>query len=192
MPIISIIVAMAKNRVIGKDNDMPWGRLPIDLRHFKLVTEGNPIIMGRKTYESIGRPLPNRRNIVLSRQDIEIEGCEVVSSLKDAISLLINEKEIFIIGGGHLYKEALTIADKLFLTHIDAEFDGDTFFPEYEHLDFYEIDHFHAEKDDENDHKIIELIASNDKIEEVKSKQSQISKRSKKPITNIKLRMIFE
>lgn len=152
MPIISIIVAMAKNRVIGKDNDMPWGRLPIDLRHFKLVTEGNPIIMGRKTYESIGRPLPKRRNIVLSRNKTEIKGCEVVSSLEEALELVKNEKEVFIIGGGYLYKEALNIADKLFLTHIDAEFEGDTFFPKYEHLNFYEIDHFHAAKNYENDY----------------------------------------
>jgi len=149
-PIISIIVAMAKNRVIGKDNDMPWGRLPVDLKHFKKITSGHPIIMGRKTFESIGRPLPNRRNIVLSSQDIKIDGCEVFPSLEEAINALNNEEEIFIIGGGYVYKQALPLANKLYLTYIDLEIQGDTFFPEYEHLNLIEIEHFSTKADTEN------------------------------------------
>jgi len=152
-PIISIIVAMAKNRVIGKDNDMPWGRLPVDLKHFKKVTEGHPIIMGRKTFESIGKPLPNRRNIILSRSNIKIEGCEVVSSIEEAIELLKNENEIFIIGGGYVYKEAINIVDKLYLTYIDLEIDGDTFFPEFDVDEFYEIDHSSSKIDEKNKYK---------------------------------------
>ena len=151
--IISIIVAMAKDRVIGKDNDMPWGRLPVDLKHFKTVTDGHPIIMGRNTFESIGKPLPNRRNIVLSRSDIKIDGCEVMSSIEKAIELLKDEKEIFIIGGGHVYKEAIDIADKLYLTYIDLEIDGDTFFPEYDVDEFYEIDHSSSKIDEKNKYR---------------------------------------
>jgi len=148
--ILSIIVAMAENRVIGKDNDMPWGFLPVDLKHFKDTTNGNPVIMGRKTYESIGKPLPNRRNIILSRQDIEIDGCEVYSSLEKVLEILKDEDEVFIIGGGHVYKEALPFIDKLYLTHIDLKVDGDTFFPEYEYLNLIEIDLSKSEIDERN------------------------------------------
>ena len=100
---ISIIVAMAKNRVIGKDNDMPW-HLPADLQHFRKMTLDKPIIMGRKTYESIGRPLPKRHNIIVSRNaDYEVEGCDVVGSLEDAVACAGEVEEVMIIGGGFLY-----------------------------------------------------------------------------------------
>jgi len=138
-PIISIIVAMANNRVIGKDNEMPW-HLPADLKHFKDTTLGKPIVMGRKTYESIGRPLPGRQNVVLSsNSEYTLEGCDTVTSLEEALSLLKDEKEIMIIGGGYLYGQALEKATKLYLTFIDLDVEGDTHFVEYEHLDFQEV-----------------------------------------------------
>ena len=150
MPIISLIVAMANNRVIGKDKEMPW-HLPADLAHFKAKTLGKPIVMGRKTYESIGRPLPGRLNIVMSRnKDYAIEGCTVVSSLEEALVLVKNVEEVMIIGGGYLYEEALPLADKLYLTFIDLEVHGDTLFPDYEKLPLTEITREKHLKDDKN------------------------------------------
>lgn len=132
---ISIIVALAKkNRVIGKNNKLPW-HIPEDLKHFKDVTEGHPVIMGRKTYESIGRPLPNRTNIAISRnKNYNAPGCLVASSLADSIKLAKEKdpNEIFIIGGGQIFKEAIAITDKLYLTLVEGDFDGDVYFPEYE------------------------------------------------------------
>ncbi len=149
-PLISIIVAMANNRVIGKNNDMPW-HLPADLQHFKSVTLGKPIIMGRKTYESIGRPLPGRQNIIVSRNpEYRVEGCKVVRSLQEATALVQNEEEIMIIGGGKLYAQALESADRLYLTFIDLEVDGDTHFPEYEHLNIKEVKREKHHKDEKN------------------------------------------
>ena len=137
-PIISIIVAMANNRVIGKDNQMPW-YLPADLAHFKRVTLNKPIIMGRKTYESIGRPLPERKNIVISRnKDYKLDGCETVTSVEHAFELIKNEKEVFIIGGGYLYSQLLSKADKLYLTFIDLDVNGDTQFPDFTQLNLKE------------------------------------------------------
>lgn len=149
-PIISIIVAMAKNRVIGKDNQMPW-HLPADLAHFKKVTLGKPIIMGRKTYESIGRPLPGRTNIVISRNsEYKLDGCKTVTSIEKALSLVQNEEEIFIVGGGHLYSELLPVANRLYLTFIDLEVDGDTQFPEFKHLNLKEGKREKHIKDEKN------------------------------------------
>ncbi len=149
-PLISLVVAMANNRVIGKGNDMPW-HLPADLKHFKAVTLGKPIIMGRRTYDSIGRPLPGRRNIVLSRNpDLTIEGCEVVSSFSQALQLLVSVDEVMVIGGGHLYSEVLTEADKLYITLIDLEVEGDTCFPEYQQLELTEISRVSHQKDEKN------------------------------------------
>lgn len=132
MTILSMIVAHAADRVIGKDNDMPW-HLPADLAYFKKTTLGKPIIMGRKTYESIGRPLPGRKNIVISRDgEYRAEGVEVVSSVDAALSLVDDVEEVMVIGGGAIYQHCLPSADKLYITHIDACIDGDTFFPEYD------------------------------------------------------------
>lgn len=147
-PTISIIVAMAKNRVIGKDNDMPWGRLPVDLAHFKRITEGHTVIMGRKTFDSIGKPLPNRKNIVITSKD-SIDGCEVAHSIEQAISLASEEKEVFIIGGGTIYAKALDIADKFYLTFISMDTEGDTYFPKIDHFNLKMID-YHSEKKNEN------------------------------------------
>lgn len=141
---------MANNRVIGKDNQMPW-HLPADLQHFKKVTLGKPIIMGRKTYESIGRPLPGRLNIVISSNaEYKLEGCETVTSVEDAYKLVENEEEVFIIGGGRLYGELINQVDKLYLTFIDLDVEGDTHFPDYEKLDIKEISREKHTKDEKN------------------------------------------
>lgn len=132
MTILSMIVAHADNRVIGKDNDMPW-HLPADLAYFKRTTLGKPIIMGRKTYESIGRPLPGRKNIVISRdEEYRAEGAEVVGSVEAALALVSDVEEVMVIGGGAIYKHCLLAAQRLYITHIDANIAGDTYFPEYD------------------------------------------------------------
>lgn len=128
---ISMIAAMAKGRVIGKDNTMPW-HLPADFAWFKRNTLGKPIIMGRKTYESIGRPLPGRRNIVISRNPACVfEGVETVTSMDEALALVKGEKEVMIIGGGSIYNACLPRAHRLYLTFIDAQIEGDTCFPDW-------------------------------------------------------------
>lgn len=132
---ISIIVAVAgKNRVIGKKGGMPW-YIPEELKRFKEITMGHPIIMGRKTHESIGRALPGRVNIVITREPNYLaEGCIVVNSLDEAIKTAQSRErsdEIFIIGGGQIYQESIGLADKLYLTYVDKEIEGDVFFPDY-------------------------------------------------------------
>ncbi|MDA8621604.1 type 3 dihydrofolate reductase [Psychrosphaera sp.] len=128
---ISLIAAMAKNRIIGKDNDMPW-HMPADLKHFKKVTLGKPVIMGRKTFESIGRPLPGRQNIVVTRNTSwGHEGVIVASNTDEALKLVSDVEEVMIIGGGNIYNQFLPQADYLYLTFIDLEVDGDTQFPDW-------------------------------------------------------------
>lgn len=135
-PPIALIAAMAHHRVLGKDNKMPW-HLPADLAYFKKVTFGKPIVMGRKTFDSLGRPLPGRRNIVITRQkNLSIPGVECLNSLEQALDLLKNEAEIMIIGGATIFEQALPIADELYLTYIDLDCEGDTFFPEFNEQDF--------------------------------------------------------
>lgn len=132
---VSLIVATTRNQVIGQDNQMPW-HLPDDLRYFKQRTLGKPIIMGRKTWESLGRPLPGRLNIVISRQnDIALEGAEVFTDLAQAIqrgqewAAEQGVDEVMVIGGGQIYQQALELAQRIYLTRIDLELEGDTFFP---------------------------------------------------------------
>ncbi|OCG22222.1 dihydrofolate reductase [Gilliamella sp. wkB108] len=131
---LSIIVAMAHNRVIGLDNQMPW-HLPADLAWFKKNTLNKPVIMGRKTFESIGRPLPNRHNIIISRHaDREVKpNISWVKSIDEALQLAntLQSSETFIIGGGNIYNQVLPIVNRLYLTHIDADLHGDTYFPDY-------------------------------------------------------------
>lgn len=128
---ISLIVAHDKNRVIGYENKMPW-HLPGELKYFKETTMGKPMIMGRKTFESIGRPLPGRRNIVITRnKNYDVEGIELASSLEEAIQMAKDAEEIMIIGGEQIFKLSMEIADRLYITHIEHEFEGDTFFPAY-------------------------------------------------------------
>lgn len=129
---ISLIVAHDINRVIGHENKMPW-HLPGELQYFKEQTMGKPMIMGRKTFDSIGRPLPGRRNIVITRNvDYQAEGIEVAASLEEALKLAGTEKEVMIIGGEQIFRMALPIADRLYITQIEHEFIGDTFFPIYD------------------------------------------------------------
>ncbi|CAH1522497.1 dihydrofolate reductase [Vibrio owensii] len=129
--IISMIAAMADNRIIGKDNQMPW-HLPADFAWFKRCTMGKPVVMGRKTYESIGRPLPGRLNIVISRDaSLSIEGVTTVTSIEQALEVAGEVEEVMIIGGGAIYATCLPMANKLYVTHIEAEIDGDTQFPDW-------------------------------------------------------------
>ncbi|MBA6414900.1 type 3 dihydrofolate reductase [Colwellia sp. 6M3] len=132
MTILSMIVAHANDRVIGKNNDMPW-HLPADLAYFKKTTLGKPIIMGRKTFQSIGRPLPGRKNIVISRDEsYQVAGVEVVNSVDAALVLVVDSEEVMVIGGGAIYQHCLAAAQRLYITHIDADIDGDTYFPAYD------------------------------------------------------------
>jgi dihydrofolate reductase len=129
---ISLIVAMARNRVIGRNNALPW-RLPEDLKRFKAITMGHPIIMGRKTYESIGRPLPGRANIVVTRSgQFEAPGCTVVRSPQAALDACAGADEAFVIGGADIYRAFLDRADRLLVTEIDADFEGDAYFPDFD------------------------------------------------------------
>ncbi len=126
----SFVVAVAKNNVIGKDNTLPW-HLPADLRFFKNLTTGHHMIMGRKTFDSFGKPLPNRTSVVITRQnDYQPEGCIVVHSIEEAIKVAAVEEEIFIIGGSEIFKQTMPIADRIYLTRIHEDFEGDTIFPE--------------------------------------------------------------
>lgn len=131
-PKISIICCVAKNRGIGKDNKLLFD-IPADLQYFKKITLGHPVIMGYNTYKSIGKPLPKRLNIILSPDDITVDGCSVVKSIPEAISLASedDQDEIFFIGGGMVYKQAIEFADRLYLTIVDEEPEADTFFPDY-------------------------------------------------------------
>jgi len=136
--IISIIAAMAENRVIGRGNEMPW-EIPSELKRFKEITMGHPVIMGRKTFESVGRPLPGRKNVIITRQQ-HYSAAEsiIVPDLRAALAACEESDEVFICGGDTVYREAMTIADRIYLTIIDEEFDGDSFFPEIPD-DFVEI-----------------------------------------------------
>ncbi len=145
---LGLVVAISSNNAIGKDNQLLW-HLPADLRHFKNITSGHTIIMGRKTYDSIGKPLPNRRNIVITRQKgLQIEGIEVVNSLAEALSLC-KQEEVYIIGGAEIYRQAISLCDKIELTRVHQDFDADAFFPELDNAIWKEVwkeDHLPDEK----------------------------------------------
>jgi len=147
---VSIIVAMARNRVIGRDNAMPW-HLPAELKYFKRVTMGKPIIMGRKTFESIGRPLPGRHNIVVTRdRGYAQAGVTVVHGLPEAIAAAGDVDEVVIVGGAELYRQALPMADRLYLTEIESETEGDTWFPQIRQGDWREVSRERRRKDPNN------------------------------------------
>ena len=132
VPRLSLIVAMAKNRVIGADNRIPW-HLPNELKLFKTLTMGHHIVMGRKTYESIGRLLPGRTTVIVTRQkDYAVEGALVAHSVAEALAACEGDDEVFVIGGADLFRETLPIADRLYLTTVDAEPEGDTFMPAFD------------------------------------------------------------
>lgn len=150
---ISLIAALTRNRVIGKDNDLPW-HLPDDMKYFMQTTKGHHVIMGRRNYDSIPekfRPLPNRVNIVVSRQrDLTLPGCQVVNSLEAAVDIARKavEPELFIIGGATIYRLGLPMANRLYLTEIDADLDGDTHFPAVNPSEWKEISRKHHTADD--------------------------------------------
>ncbi len=144
---------MGRNRVIGKTNALPW-YLPADLKHFRDLTRGKPIIMGRKTFEAIGKPLPDRLNIIITHEaDFKKEGCIVVHSPEEAIAAAENAEEVMVIGGGTIYKLFLPKADRLYLTEIDHEFDGDIFFPEFDRSEWCEISREPHEPDEKNPYR---------------------------------------
>lgn len=151
---ISLIVAASQNNVIGKDNDLPW-HLPRDLQYFKKITTGCPIIMGRKTYESIGKALPNRLNIVITRNaDYQLSDADIVHDLPSAIDLArakqADAREIHMIGGATVFAEALPLVDKIYLNRVLADFDGDTFLPEIDWSQWQLLSNEHHPADDKN------------------------------------------
>jgi len=149
---ITLIAAVGSGGVIGRDGDLPW-RLPADLRHFKRTTLGHPILMGRKTFDSIGKPLPGRRNLVLSRDpDALPEGVEGVGSVEEALSRVEGEDELFVIGGAEIYRLLLERADRLVITEVEGEFRGDTFFPEIDLDHWHEVERTRCEPDEKNPH----------------------------------------
>lgn len=151
-PIISAIAAMSENRVIGNNNQLPW-HLPADFKHFKALTTGHPIIMGRKTFASIGKPLPNRTNIIITRdKNFHAAECIVVNSLDAAIEAAQKENtdEVFIIGGAEIYKQSLPLLNRLYLTIIHREFAGDTFFPELDPKIWHEAERVTHDPDEKN------------------------------------------
>lgn len=151
-PLISLIVAMAKNGVIGRDNQLPW-RLPADLAHFKRVTMGKPMIMGRKTWESLPGLLPGRRHIVVTRDKAyRAEGCTLVNSLDQALAAAGEAAEVMVVGGGTIYKEMLPRADRLHLTLVDAEVEGDARFPEIDFSQWRECTRESHPADERNPH----------------------------------------
>ena len=150
---ITIIAAIGNNNVLGKDNQLLW-HLPKDLKHFKSLTEHHPVIMGRKTYESIGKPLPNRTNIVISRKENWFqEGILIVSSIKEAIKFAKKiDENIFIIGGGNIYEQTMDFADRLEITQVKADFEADTFFPKINEKIWMKTREECHEKDDKNNY----------------------------------------
>lgn len=157
--IISMISAMDKNRLIGINNTLPWN-LPADMKHFRKNTRGKPVLMGRKTYESIGKPLPNRLNIILTKdQNYHEDGCIIVHSIEDAISFSKGYDELMVIGGSAIYEQLLPYASRLYLTMIDCEFCGDVWFPEYNKDVWLEVsrEDFQATEGDPYNHSFVLL-----------------------------------
>ncbi len=149
---ITIIAAVSENGVIGNDNRLVW-HLPLDFEHFKAMTYEHHVIMGRKTFESIRKPLPHRTNIVISRkQGLEIEGCLVAGSLQGALDMVEDDDQPFICGGSEIYKEALDVANKMYLSRVHAEFEGDTCFPEFDESVWIEKSKLNVEPDAANKH----------------------------------------
>jgi dihydrofolate reductase len=151
---ISLIVAMTRARVIGRNNTMPW-HLPADLKRFRAITMGRPIIMGRKTFESLPRVLPGRPHIVISRDpNYEAPDAEVVASLDAALEVANDAEEVFVIGGAEIYRQALPRADRIYLTLVDAEIEGDVYFPEFDLSDWREIEQGERAADTQNSYRL--------------------------------------
>ncbi len=136
---LALIAAMSTNRVIGVNNQLPW-HMPADLQHFKSKTLNKPVIMGRKTFDSIGRPLPKRRNLIVTRQaDFTVDGCDVFQSIDAAIDAVADSDEVMIIGGAGIYEQMIDRADRMYLTIIESDIKGDAYFPEWRNEDWVEI-----------------------------------------------------
>ncbi|TCT25512.1 dihydrofolate reductase [Melghiribacillus thermohalophilus] len=149
---ISLLVAMDQNRLIGRNNQLPW-HLPEDLRYFKKTTMGHTIVMGRKTFESIGKPLPGRENMVMSRnRNFQPEGCVVIHSWEPVMERNSRnpDQEIFVIGGQRLFEQAIAFADRMYITEIDEQFEGDTYFPAFDPSEWQLISKTKGKKDDQN------------------------------------------
>jgi len=152
-PIISIIVAIGNNRVIGVNDKLPWD-LPADLRHFLQMTMGKPVIMGQKTFESIGKPLPGRTNIILTREkDFSPPGCIVAYSIEEALAACGEFEEVMIAGGVSIYGQFLPLANRMYLTLIEGDFEGDAYFPEFDWNDWNEVERVENQPDQENPYK---------------------------------------
>jgi dihydrofolate reductase len=148
---LAIIVATDEQGLIGRDNDLPW-RLSADLQYFRRITMGKPIIMGRNTHESIGRPLPGRQNIVISSQaDYQAQGCDVVHSLDEALALCQDQQEVMVMGGASLYRQTLPLVDTLYLTLVHAQLEGDTWFPDWQTDEWQLVSREDHPADDKNE-----------------------------------------
>ena len=160
---ISLIVAASMNNVIGAKGDLPW-RLSADLKRFKALTMGKPIVMGRKTYESIGRPLPGRQNIVITRNsDFVADGCDVVPSIEAAIEVAGDAEEIMVIGGSHIYAAFLPRADRIYLTRVQAKLEGDAYLPHIDSGKWHEVSAEKHAADDSNDYDVVfSVLAAQD------------------------------
>jgi len=162
---ITLVAAMTPKRVIGKNNSLPW-QMPADLAHFKKITLGKPVIMGRKTYQSIGRLLPGRKNIIISRdKHFYIEGAEIFHDIDSALDSLKNQKEVCVIGGSEIFAQTLPLANVLELTYIQANIDGDSFFPEFDQSSFTEIlrEEHKADENNPYDYVFVKLLKLNHK-----------------------------
>jgi dihydrofolate reductase len=146
---IYIVVAIATNNAIGKNNELLW-HLPKDLKHFKQITSGHTVVMGRKTFDSIGKPLPNRRNIIITRQYINPEGCEVVNSLDAAFALAAPDEDLYVIGGAEIYRQAMAVTDYIYLTIVRQAFDADAYFPEIDMAIWEETEREDHQADEKN------------------------------------------
>lgn len=162
--IISLIAAMGKNRTIGNKGKLPWN-LPADMKYFRDKTRGKPVIMGRKTHESIGKPLPDRTNIIVTRDgNYKAKGCVVVHSADEALKAAGNAEEVMVIGGSQIYKEFLPKANRMYLTLINAEFEGDTYFPEYKIEEWKEVSYEEHERDAENQYDYAFVVLERNNI----------------------------
>lgn len=164
-PVVSIIAAIGGNNVIGLKNALPWN-LPADMEHFKQLTKGKPIIMGQKTFESIGKPLIGRANIVLTLdKNFTPPGCQIAHSIKEALEIVKNSKEVMICGGESIYRQFLPLADRMYLTLIEGDFEGDAFFPEFDRSSWKEVERVENKSDRENPYKYTFLTLSLEKHE---------------------------
>jgi len=161
---ISIIVALSENNVVGVRNQLPW-KLSADLKRVKALTMGHHIIMGRKTYESIGKPLPGRTNVIITRNaDFKAEGCVIAKSLEHALEISKDDSEVFVFGGGEIFRDAMNLASKIYMTRVHTHLEGDTFFPEVKPFDWriINLEEFKSDEKNEYDYSFMTLVKVED------------------------------